>query len=480
MKKDTFYITTALPYVNANPHMGHALEFIRADIIARYKRNIGKEVFFNIGTDEHGKKIWNKAAEAGQDVQEYVDYYASRFEELAEKLNLSHTNFIRTTSKNHIAAVQKFWRLCHSKGDIYKKDYEMKYCVGCELEKTDSDLDDGHCPEHPTLKLEIIKEENYFFRFSRYQDTLLALYEENPNFVLPEHRLNEIKSFVKRGLQDFSISRLKDKMPWGIPVPDDDKHIIYVWFDALVNYIAAIGWPDDMEKFEKWWPVVQIAGKDNLRQQSAMWQAMLLSAGIPPSKQILINGFITSNGQKMSKSLGDVVDPVKIIDEYGIDALRYYIARELNGFEDGDFTEEKFIESYNANLANGLGNLVSRIMKMSETHLQEPVDVETYTRPEEYCELLDSYAIQKAADFVWEKVSSLDANIQKTQPFKLAQKEPKKAVGMMKELVRELYKISVLVEPFMPETSEKIQYAIEKNKKPNSIFKRIQREPARQ
>jgi len=248
MEQKKFYITTTLPYVNADPHLGHALEFVQADIIARYKRILGEDVFFNIGTDEHGQKIWNKAQEENTPVAEYVDHYAARFEGFAKTLNISYTNFIRTTDTDHIAAAQEFWKRCDEAGDIYKKLYEVKYCIGCELEKTDSELDEkGYCPDHPSKELDVREEENYFFRFSKYQDKLLSLYSEDPDFVIPKERLNEIKSFTERGLQDFSISRLKEKMPWGVEVPDDTGHVMYVWFDALVNYISAIGWPKDME-----------------------------------------------------------------------------------------------------------------------------------------------------------------------------------------------------------------------------------------
>ncbi|MDZ4205869.1 MAG: methionine--tRNA ligase, partial [Patescibacteria group bacterium] len=307
----SFYITTTLPYLNADPHIGHAFEFIQADIIARYKRLVGNEVFFNTGTDEHGLKIYRKAFDVKMDTQDYVDLYVLRFKALKESLNLSYTNFIRTTDPHHIAAAQTFWNICLKNGDIYKKEYKAKYCVGCEMERHDSELENNRCFLHPNLKLEIIEEVNYFFRFSKFQEPLLQLYKQNPDFVLPSTRLNEIEAFVERGLEDFSISRLKSKMPWGIDVPNDPEHTMFVWFDALVNYVSVIGWPTNTEEFKKWWPVTQYAGKDNLRQQSAIWQAMLMSAGLTPSKQIVIHGHITSEGRKMSKSLGNIIDPVR-------------------------------------------------------------------------------------------------------------------------------------------------------------------------
>jgi methionyl-tRNA synthetase len=301
-----FYITTTLPYVNANPHMGHALEFVRADVIARYKKLQGFDVFFNTGTDEHGQKIYQKAKEEGKTTQEYVDFYTNKVKELLKLLGVSEDiNFVRTTDTHHILAAQEFWKRCDQNGYIYKKNYQIKYCVGCELEKSDSDLVDGKCPDHPNLTIEIIDEENYFFKFSVFGEKLLALYKAHPDFVIPETRFHEIQSFVTRGLQDFSISRLKSKMPWGVEVPGDSEQIMYVWFDALVSYISAIGWPDDLEKFEKWQiatgGMVQYCGKDNLRQQSAMWQAMLMATNLPNSKTIVIDGFVTgAGGIKMS------------------------------------------------------------------------------------------------------------------------------------------------------------------------------------
>ncbi|MFZ2882356.1 MAG: methionine--tRNA ligase, partial [Candidatus Moraniibacteriota bacterium] len=315
--KNKFYITTTLPYINADPHVGFAREIIEADVMARFHGANGDEVFFNTGTDEHGLKIFRKAEELGMNVQEYCDKKALEFDKLKIALNLSYNNFIRTTDEKHIKAAQEFWRICDKNGYIYKKNYKIKYCVGCELEKTDSELVDEKCPDHPNMELEIIEEENYFFRYSAFQEKLAELYKSNPKLVFPKKRFNEAKSFLEGGLQDFSISRLKDKMPWGVPVPNDENQVMYVWFDALVNYISAIGWPENLESFEKWWPGVQVCGKDNLRPQAAMWQAMLMSVNLPASTQIFVNGFITVNGQKMSKSLGNVISPYEMVEKFG-------------------------------------------------------------------------------------------------------------------------------------------------------------------
>lgn len=468
-----FYLTTTLPYINADPHIGFALEMVQGDIISRYNTLRGNEVFLNTGTDEHGLKIFQKAQEAGVTPQEYADGQAACFKELIEKLNVREHNFVRTTNEDHKRAAQAFWKVCAEKGDIYKKEYKVKYCVGCELEKTDSELVDGKCELHPNNEIEIIEEENYFFRFSNYQDYLLKLYDNN-NFVLPESRLNEIKTFVEGGLQDFSISRLKEKMPWGVPVPGDDDHVMYVWFDALVNYISVIGWPDDQDTFNTWWPVVQVAGKDNLRQQSAMWQAMLASAGLPPSKHILIHGFVTSGGKKMSKSVGNVINPLDVIEEYGADALRYYLAREMNTFEDGDFTIEQFRESYNANLANGLGNLVSRTMKMATTHVTEEVTYSEEIPFDKYMTFMDSFELQKAADLIWEKIAKLDTYITETEPFKTIKEDKEKAVKDIIYVMTGLYTISCMLEPFMPETSQTIKTLLKEHKVPEQpLFKRL-------
>ena len=400
-----FYITTTLPYVNAAPHLGHAMEIVQADVIARYNRIIGKEVVFNTGTDEHGLKIYQAARNLKKDPQAFVDEYAAKFESLKLALNLSYTNFIRTTNPGHKKAAQEFWKRCFKKGDIYKQNYEIKYCIGCELEKTDSDLEDNKCPIHPTQKLEIREEENYFFKWSKYQKALLRLYENNPHFVVPKSKFSEIKQFVSGGLKDFSISRLKKKMPWGVPVPNDPDHVMYVWFDALVNYISTIGWPNDEQRFKEFWPGVQVAGKDNLRQQSAMWQAMLMSAKLQSSKQILIHGFINSRGQKMSKSLGNVIDPFGLVKKYGTDAVRFFILYDLHPFEDSDVTPERIQESYTANLCNGLGNLVARVAKLCEQNNVIATDTPKQWMDSKVEGKLQEYKYNEAIGLIWSQIT---------------------------------------------------------------------------
>ena len=469
---NTFYITTTLPYVNSEPHIGFAMEIIRADIIARSKKLQGFDVFFNTGTDEHGQKIYENAQAKGVDVKEYVDGYAQSFKNLIPLLGISpDIHFIRTTDDKHVRAAQEFWKRCFAKGDIYKKNYQTKYCVGCELEKQDSELVDGRCALHPNKELEIREEENYFFRWSNYQEYLLNFYKENPKFVIPDFRFNEIKAFVERGLEDFSVSRLKSKMSWGVPVPGDDEHVMYVWFDALTSYISTLGWPDNEALFNTFWKEgtpVQYCGKDNLRQQSAMWQAMLASAGLPQSHRIVIDGFINSGGQKMSKSLGNVISPFDIVNEYGTDALRYYVARELSTFEDSDVTMEKFKESYNANLANGIGNLTSRIMKMAQDNLNTSVVTTEEKNMSEYFSLYDTYEISKAGDYVWNEIKSLDQYIQENQPFKVVKTDREVGQKMISDLVARLHSVALMLAPILPETSEKIKTLIKENKVPET------------
>lgn len=477
---DTQYITTTLPYVNSDPHVGFAMEIIRADVVARFYALEGKQVFFNTGTDEHGVKIYQKAQEQGVSVQSYVDGYAQKFKGLIELLNISSgIHFTRTTDEQHIKAAQEFWKRCDENGFIYKKNYQTKYCVGCELEKTDSELEDGHCVIHPHQELELIDEENYFFKFSECEDFLNNLYKENPGFVIPDFRFNEIKKFVEGGLQDFSISRLKTKMPWGIEVPGDTDHVMYVWFDALVNYISCLGWPEDLDTFENYWTQgnpIQYAGKDNLRQQSAMWQAMLYAAGLPNSKQIVINGFINSGGQKMSKSLGNVISPYDIVEEYGADALRYYLLRHVHSFEDSDMTMEKFKEAYNANLANGLGNLVQRVMKMivtyevdiSHVNFNDHDTVLSYHRTH-----LNEFDFNKMMDETWRLIGDLDVFVATNEPFKKVKVDREGAHKDLQYLAEEIARLSVNLYPMMPDTAAKIQQCITEVTVPESpLFSR--------
>ena len=452
-----FYITTTTPYVNGEPHIGFAKEIIFADVIARYHRQMGEEVRFNTGTDEHGQKIYEKALEMGKAPQAYVDELAPRFEALKGPLNLSFTDFSRTSSDRHKKAAQELWRRCDANGYIYKAKQKIKYCVGCELEKTDSELEHGRCPIHLDRDLETPEEENYFFKFSAFQDKLIALYNNAEHFVVPDFRLEEIKKFVSEGLRDFSISRLKSKMSWGVPVPGDDEHVMFVWFDALVIYISPLGWPDQAD-FGGWWPGMQVCGKDNLRQQTAIWQAMLMAAGLPNSTQVAVLGFITSGGTKMSKSLGNVIDPIAMVAKYGTDALRYFLMGEITSFEDGDFTEAVMQARYTGDLANNLGNLVSRVAKLKslsgETTKQvvSPLVLKKIEDTKnEYRKALNDFKFHEALARLWELYTFANVYINEKAPWKT---EDAQAVASIAHLLQES---TILLEPFLPDTASKIR-----------------------
>ncbi len=448
------YITTTLPYVNAEPHLGFALELVQADVLARFWRQQGLEVFFNTGTDEHGLKVYKKALAEKKDPQKYTDEYAEKFKALKSVLNLSYTNFIRTTNPDHKHAAQEFWKRCITAGDIYKQNYKVKYCVGCELEKVGSELVDNHCPLHPNLELEIIEEENYFFRFSKYQKPLLDLYSKNPQFVAPDFRLKEIRNFVTTGLEDFSISRLKKKMPWGVEVPGDPEHVIYVWFDALVNYISTLGWPKDEQRFTQFWPGLQIAGKDNLRQQAAMWQAMLMSANLPASKQIIIHGFITANGQKMSKSLGNVIDPFQLVERWGTDAVRYYLLREIPMFDDGDYSDRRMKEIYDADLANELGNLLSRLTTLATNdNLKIKLTSNKIRWSDEQIKLFNQFKFDRILVLIWQELKKINKAVNDFAPW---EKKPAQRKDFLKTSLQKLNIIGLQLKIFLPDTAQKI------------------------
>jgi len=475
MESTAKYITTTLPYVNAEPHVGFALEMIQADTLARYWRLMGDDVFFSTGTDEHGQKIAQKADSEGTDRQEYVDHYAASFGRLKDALNLSYDNFIRTSDEKHKAAAQEIWRRCEKAGDIYKKSYKGMYCVGDEMFMKESELVDGKCPNHPNMELQEIEEENYFFKLSNYQQ-YLEEYLSQEEVIEPEWRRQEALNFVNAGLEDFSISRKKVRMDWGIEVPGDTEQVMYVWFDALTNYISTLGWPEDSEgNFKKYWvdgQVLQVAGKDQVRFQSIMWQAMLKSAGVKATDKIFYHGFINSGGQKMSKSLGNVISPYELVDKYGTDAARYIMLRHVHPVDDSDLTWEKMDEWYTANLVNGLGNLTSRIMRMCETHLA-PGEFETLNPAElDAPYLLD---FQKAMDHIWTKIQELDEIIAETEPFKLIKTDKMTAENILTNLRERLLHIGRLLAPCMPETSARIRQGVRDNKKPENLFKRLEK-----
>tara|TARA_B100000745_G_scaffold282203_1_gene215392 strand:- start:2595 stop:4043 length:1449 start_codon:yes stop_codon:yes gene_type:complete len=476
-RKGSRYITTTLPYVNASPHIGFALEAVQADTFARYWRLTGHDVFFSTGTDEHGQKISQKAQEEGIDTQEYVDRYAAEFNNLKEALNLSNDNFIRTTSDQHKKAAQELWKRCEAAGDIYKKSYTGLYCVGDEMFLRDVDIVDGKCPNHPNMKPQEIEEENYFFALSKYEEKLLE-YLATPTSVVPDWRREEAIHFVKNGLEDLSISRDKERMSWGISVPGDDSQVMYVWFDALTNYISTLGWPNDTDgHFEKYWNeghAVQIAGKDQIRFQTIIWQAMLMSAELPTADTVFYHGFITSGGQKMSKSLGNVISPFELVEKYGTEAARFMLLRHVHPVDDSDVTWERLDEWYTADLVNGIGNLTARIMKLAETHLDTAVErPKAVGFPKEYTGAVKNFRMDQALDYVWEQIGELDEKITTTEPFKLIKVDVAAGKSLIQELTLELYTIGILLNPFMPETNRVIKESVLQNKKPANLFERL-------
>lgn len=453
--------------------MGHAYTTTISDILARYHRLLGDETYFLTGSDENTEKVVRAAKEEGKDPKEYLDEIVENFKHLFSELDISYDQFIRTSDERiHWPGAQALWKKLVEAEDIYKAPYEGLYCVGHEAFITKKELVDGKCPDH-NEEPQRIKEENYFFKLSKYTSEIKKKIESNELQIVPESRKNEILSLLNSGLEDISFSRPKDKVIFGIPVPDDDSQVMYVWCDALSNYITALGYGGDDTLFRKFWPAdVHVIGKDILRFHTAIWPAMLLSAKLPLPKSILVHGFITSGGTKMSKTLGNVIAPQELIDEYGAEAVRYYLARHISPFEDGDLTRESFKEIYNANLANGLGNLVARVMKMAEEHLDKTPEITEQSDFGDFNKYMQQFDIQKAADVIWKRIGDLDTKIQESKPFKLVKESPKDAKLLIEKMVIELYTIGCILSPILPETSEKIQEAIKENKMPKSLFPR--------
>jgi methionyl-tRNA synthetase len=477
MEKKNLYLTTTLPYVNADPHIGFGLELVQADALVRYWKLMGHDVFFNTGTDEHGQKIAEKADEKGESRQGYVDHYAGEVKKLVPALGIDPgIHFVRTTDEHHKHAAQELWKRCEANGDIYKKKYSGLYCVGDEMFMKESELVDGRCPNHPNLELKEIEEENYFFKLSNYQGYLENEYLAEEGVIVPEWRRQEALNFVKQGLEDFSISREKSRLDWGVPVPGDENQVMYVWFDALTNYISTLGWPEDTEgNYKKFWEEgepMQMAGKDQVRFQSIMWQAMLKSAELGSTHRVVYHGFINSGGQKMSKSLGNVISPFDLVKKYGTDATRYLLLRHVHPFDDTDITWDRLDEWYTAGLVNGLGNLVSRVMKMSEdNNVVTIMSHESY--PTAIKSAMESFEFHESLNYIWSRLQRIDQKITEEEPFKVIKTDPVLGKAMIQSYVQELNIVSELLIPIMPNTAQVIGKAVRENKKPENLFPRL-------
>ena len=480
-KNKKFYITTSIAYTNAPAHLGFALEVIQADVVARYHRLLGEDVFFLTGTDEHGVKIAKTAEREGKDPKEFVDEISANFRELTKILNLSNNDFIRTTDqKRHWPVVKKVWLKLKENGDIYKKKYKGLYCAGCEAFITEKDLVNGKCVIHQK-EPEEFEEENYFFKLSKYSKEIEKTIKNDEIKIIPETRKNEILSFVKQGLEDISFSRPRKDLKWGIPVPDDETQTIYCWADALTNYISAIGYEKEKEEFKKYWPAdVHCIGKDILKFHGAIWPGILLSLGLPLPKTIFVHGFIGVDGQKMSKSLGNIIDPFELVKKYGTDAVRYFLLREIPPTKDGDFTYQKFEERYNSDLAAGIGNLVARVITMAAGLNPKGPSGESATANsnsqkivnktwQEYRKSLDNFKFNEALISVWDLISFCDRYIEKEKPWEKSGLEKDSVIN---NLLFAIKNIAEMLEPFLPETSEKISQQI-KTKKSEPLFPRI-------
>lgn len=478
-----FFITNAIPYVNAPPHIGHALEFIQSDVIARYHKIIGDEVLLLCGGDENAIKNVQAAESAKIPVQEFIDKNTELFRQLAEKLNVGFDVWQKGSAPTHHQSSQQLWKRCQESGDIYKKAYTGAYCVGCELFYEKEELDsNGECLEHPGKKLDEVSEENYFFKLSNYQEQLLKIIESDTLKIIPQSRKNEALAFIKQGLKDISISRTNARAKnWGVDVPGDPSQKMYVWFDALNIYQSGVGFAIDETKYKKWWPAdVHVIGKGILRFHAIYWPAFLLSAKLPLPKAIFVHEYITVNGQKMSKTLGNVIDPQKLIDKYGAEALRYFFLRHISPFVDGDFSENKLKEVYNADLANGLGNLVARVAKLCEnanyTHMGSKERVSGHLiEVGEYSEALSEFRFNDALFFVWGRVKKLDQFINKEKPWELLKTNDQRLKTILDHAVDQLQEIAGLIEPFLPETAAKIeqQFKGPKIKSQQPLFPRI-------
>jgi methionyl-tRNA synthetase len=472
--KKKILITTAIDYVNDVIHIGHAYQKILADCVARFERiRRGKEnTFFVTGTDEYGQKVYNVAKKLGVDTKKFVDDISMKDQEQQDSLKISYDRFIRTTDEDHVKTASDFFKKVYDAGYIYKSTYKGLYCEGCEAYKTEKDLVEGKCPLHQNIEIQIVEDENYFFKFSEFRDFLKELYEKNIDFVLPNQRYKEMYSFIDN-LEDVPVTRRKENLPWGIQCPIDQDHVLWVWFDALVNYLT---FGLQVNTWDKDTKIVHFLGKDNARMHALLWPCMLKAAGYELPDTVYVNAFLSLNGKKISKSLGNVISPKELVEKYGVDPVRYYFLRYGPIVEDADFSDSHFQIVYNADLANGLGNTVARLAKMAEKSAIE-FNVKTtqndILKPE-FTQYFDIFRVDQAAQYIWSKLSDLDKHINENTPWAIEDE------GKLKEVLE--YEISSICEiaemcrPFMPETSEKILQTFSGGlvKAPPSLFPRIQ------
>ncbi len=461
-----FYVTAAIPYVNAAPHIGHALEFLQVDVVARYKKLQGVEAITLTGSDENALKNVQAAEKAGQEVQKFVDLNAELFLELTKKLNTHFDVFQKGTNPGHFKSSQDLWTKCNDKGDIYKKDYEGLYCVGCEAFYTEEELQDGECGEHPGKKLEKVSESNYFFRLSKYQEQLIDLISRDTLRIYPDFRKNEVLQFLKEPLKDISISRSNERAKnWGVPVPGDESQRMYVWFDALNIYRSGVDdsiWPADLH----------IIGKGIIRFHTVYWPAFLLSADIPLPKAVFAHGYLTVNGQKMSKTIGNIINPNEVVNKYGVDATRYYLLKEIPPFSDGDFSYSRMDEVYSSDLSNELGNLLSRLTNLGEKYNVEVIN--DYEIKDIYdpaiVNLMKEYRFNEALEKIWRRIKDMNRAIDEFAPWK----NETGREDFLKKKLGELNIIGTMLIPFMPETAEKIVSSTGgKVKKAQPLFPRL-------
>jgi len=471
MKKDTF-ISTSIPYANANPHIGFAMEIIQADLVARYKRQKGHNVFFLTGTDEHGSKMWRTAQKQGIEIQEFVNEKAKKFKELTKILNISNDDFIRTTEKRHQQAAKKLWQKIAQNNFFKKKNFQGLYCSGCEAFLTEKDLIEGKCPYHKKAP-EKLSEKNWFFLLSNLSEQILEILKTNRLEIFPFYRQKEIIQFVKKGLNDISFSRPKENLPWGIDVPSDNNQVMYVWCEALINYISALDYgKENQEKFIKFWQKgekIQIIGKDILRFHAAFWPGMLQAANEELPSKILVHGFLTSSGEKMSKSLGNVIDPFDIVQKYDSDSLRFYLLHQIPFGRDGDFTEERFQEIRNAYLADSLGNLLSRVHQLAlkanlenfmGIELKDNFALESQKMHSKVEKNMNKFEFHLALEAIFTFFTFLNRLLNETKPWQKLKEDPQKGKILLQYFLESLRQSSYLLAPFLPSTSEKIRYCL--------------------